>query len=52
MKDDGGNNDYHENQDERIILNAGFGKRILTNDNTLMLGINNFYDYDVWLTTF
>ena len=50
MKDDGVNNDYHGNQDERIILNAGFGKRILLNDNTLMLGINNFYDYDVWMS--
>ena len=28
MKDDGENNDYHGNQDERIILNAGFGTQL------------------------
>ena len=50
MNEDGENNDYHGNNDARIILNAGFGKRILLNDNTLMLGINNFYDYDVWMS--
>ena len=33
--------------DERIIGNIGFGTRKLTNDNTLMLGLNNFYDYDI-----
>jgi hypothetical protein len=49
-KDSGVNNDYHGNQDARMILNAGFGKRILLNDNTVMLGINNFYDYDVWMS--
>ena len=50
MEDDGENSSLHGNQDERIILNAGFGKRILTNDNILILGINNFYDYDVWMS--
>ena len=50
MKDDGVDNDYHGNRDSRILLNAGFGKRILLNDNTLMLGINNFYDYDVLMS--
>ncbi len=33
--------------DERIIGNLGFGLRKLSNDNTLMFGINNFYDYDL-----
>ncbi len=34
------------NADERYIGNIGLGTRKLTNDNTLMIGINNFYDYD------
>ncbi len=33
--------------DERIIGNLGFGLRKLSNDNTMMFGINNFYDYDL-----
>jgi len=33
--------------DERIIGNLGFGLRKLSNDNTMMFGINNFYDYDI-----
>ena len=33
--------------DDRYIGNLGFGARKLTNDNTIMLGINNFYDYDI-----
>ena len=33
--------------DERIIGNLGFGSRKLFNNKTLMLGINNFYDYDL-----
>ena len=33
--------------DDRYIGNLGFGARKLTNDNTIMFGINNFYDYDV-----
>lgn len=33
--------------DERIIGNLGFGTRHLTADNTMMIGLNNFYDYDL-----
>ena len=33
--------------DERVIGNLGFGRRILSSDNTVMLGFNNFYDYDL-----
>ena len=33
--------------DERFIGNLGLGTRKLLNDNTLMIGINNFYDYDL-----
>ena len=33
--------------DDRIIGNIGLGARKLTQDNTIMFGINNFYDYDV-----
>ena len=33
--------------DERIIGNLGWGLRKLSDDNTLMFGINNFYDYDL-----
>ena len=33
--------------DSRYIGNLGLGARKLTQDNTIMFGINNFYDYDV-----
>ena len=33
--------------DQRYIGNIGLGARKLTQDNTIMFGINNFYDYDV-----
>ena len=33
--------------DDRYIGNIGFGARKLANDNTIMFGINNFYDYDI-----
>jgi len=32
--------------DERIIGNLGFGARKLAQDNTILYGINNFYDLD------
>ena len=32
--------------DERIETNLGFGLRKLSDDNSIMFGINNFYDYD------
>ena len=33
--------------DERIIGNLGFGARKLTQDNTILYGINSFYDVDL-----
>lgn len=33
--------------DERYIVNLGLGTRKLFKDNTWMLGLNNFYDYDI-----
>ena len=33
--------------DERYIGNLGLGLRKLSDDNTIMYGINNFYDYDL-----
>ena len=33
--------------DDRYIGNIGLGARKLTHDNTIMFGINNFYDYDI-----
>ena len=33
--------------DERFIGNLGFGLRKLSEDNTVMFGINNFWDYDI-----
>ena len=33
--------------DQRYIGNIGLGARKLTQDNTIMFGINNFYDYDI-----
>ena len=35
-----------KNNDERIIGNLGFGKRILNSDKTMMTGFNVFFDYD------
>ena len=35
-----------KNNDERIIGNLGFGKRILNSDKTMMTGFNAFFDYD------
>jgi len=32
--------------DERIVGNLGLGSRKLLNNNTIMVGINNFYDLD------
>ena len=36
----------HPYNDERIIGNLGFGKRILNSDKTMMTGFNAFFDYD------
>ncbi len=36
-----------EGGDERYIGNIGFGGRKLSSDNTIMFGLNNFYDYDI-----
>jgi len=33
--------------DERYIGNLGFGVRKLSEDKTIMFGINNFWDYDI-----
>ena len=33
--------------DERIIGNLGFGARKLAQDNTILYGINSFYDIDL-----
>ena len=41
------NTDDANDGDERFITNLGFGRRILQKDNTLMLGFNNFYDFDL-----
>ena len=35
-----------QNNDERYTGNLGFGKRMLSDDKTLMTGINAFIDYD------
>ncbi len=35
-----------KNNDERIVGNLGFGKRMLSNENTMMTGLNAFLDYD------
>ena len=35
-----------KNNDERIVGNLGFGKRMLNDDKTLMTGFNAFLDYD------
>ena len=35
-----------KNNDERIVGNLGFGKRMLNDDKTMMMGFNAFLDYD------
>ena len=35
-----------KNNDERLVGNLGFGKRILSDDKTMMTGFNAFLDYD------
>ena len=35
-----------KNNDERIVGNLGFGKRMLNDDKTMMTGFNAFLDYD------
>lgn len=45
---EGLNTDSSGNSNERTILNLGLGTRKLFNDNTLMIGVNGFYDYDLW----
>ena len=35
-----------KNNDERLVDNLGFGKRILSDDKTMMTGFNAFIDYD------
>ena len=35
-----------KNNDERIVANLGIGKRILSEDKTLLTGFNAFIDYD------
>ncbi len=35
-----------KNNDERLVGNLGFGKRMLSNENTMMTGLNAFLDYD------
>ena len=35
-----------KNEEERIVGNLGIGKRMLSDDKTLMTGFNAFFDYD------
>ena len=44
------NTGSHGNGNEEITVNLGLGARKLFNDNTLILGVNNFYDFDVFNT--
>ena len=44
---DGYNSSSHGNDTDRIILNYGVGKRTLYDEKNLLLGFNNFYDYDL-----
>ena len=37
---------HEQNNDERYTGNLGFGKRILSNDKTLITGFNTFIDHD------
>ena len=37
---------HEQNNDERYTGNLGFGKRILSDDKTLITGFNTFLDYD------
>ena len=37
---------HEQNNDERYTGNLGFGKRILSDDKTLITGFNTFLDHD------
>ena len=41
-----GNHEPFANDDERHLLNIGFGLRSLTNNNNAIIGANVFYDYE------
>ena len=41
-----GNHEPFSNNDERHLLNVGFGLRSLTNNNNAIIGANVFYDYE------
>ena len=41
-----GNHEPFANDDERHLLNLGFGLRSLTNNNNAIVGANIFYDYE------
>ena len=41
-----GNHEPFANDDERHLLNVGFGLRSLTNNNNAIVGANIFYDYE------
>ena len=41
-----GNHEPFANNDERHLLNLGFGLRSLTNNNNAIVGANVFYDYE------
>ena len=41
-----GNHEPFANNDERHLLNVGFGFRSLTNNNNAIVGANVFYDYE------
>ena len=41
-----GNHEPFANDDERHLLNLGFGLRSLTNNNNAIIGANIFYDYE------
>ena len=41
-----GNQEPFANGDERTVLNAGLGFRTLTNNDSVVLGINIFHDYE------
>ena len=47
---EGVNSNTHGNDNDRLMLNYGIGKRFLLDDSNLIIGINNFYDYDFWTT--
>ena len=41
-----GNHEPFANNDERHLLNLGFGLRSLANNNNAIVGVNAFYDYE------